>query len=388
MESQDFRASVTHLTAQGFGLVRSDSGLAYFARGVWPGDRGIFRPSADGEREGAYAFADLITLEEASSERRPRAELCPHMGTGPDDCYGCPWLIADEAAQLRQKEHRIRYSIARQGLKLPEIEPIWPSPQAFGYRRRAQFKTDGERIGYAARHGQGIVPIRQCAVLDETLQAKLDFLKSQLPEPAWTPTPPHLWNFIDVDSQQSLGEFKLNRRRPFQQANAAQNIRMQAWVRERLAALGPEAPLLELFAGSGNFTGEALALGLKKIVAVEVALEAVEALSQVYGERLTAERADLYQSWAAQRLAARFPETETLLVNPPREGLRKLAFLPRHLPRLSHILYISCEPQTLAQDCKRLIEAGFTFRTVQPLDQLPQTPHVEVLVHLERKLSG
>lgn len=385
METQDFSARVSHLSAQGLGLVKDSAGQSYLVRGVWPADEGLFRPS--GEHEGPYPLASLIRLDTPAPERRDTSPLCPHMGTGPQQCFGCSWLFASEEAQLRQKEYRVRYSFERMGLRLPPMQPIWPSPTPFAYRRRAQFKTDGQLIGYAAPRGQGIVPIASCPILNEPLQEKLSWLKGQLPNARWEPEPPHLWNYIDIDCDEPSREITLNRRRPFQQANAAQNVRMRAWVREQLAGLGP-SPLLELFAGSGNFTDEAVALALPRILAVEVSATAVAALSARHGQALEARRIDLYKSSAMAELAAAFPEAETLLVNPPRDGLKQLARLPRQLPRLTTILYISCDPITLAADCRNLSKLGFQLELVQPLDQMPQTPHVEVLVRLSRPVAS
>ena len=48
------------------------------------------------------------------------------------------------------------------------------------------------------------------------------------------------------------------------------------------------------------------------------------------------------------------------------------------------LVYVSCDPATLARDCKRLVEGGFTIRSIQPFDLFPQTYHVESIVILEK----
>jgi 23S rRNA (uracil1939-C5)-methyltransferase len=71
-------------------------------------------------------------------------------------------------------------------------------------------------------------------------------------------------------------------------------------------------------------------------------------------------------------------------LNPPRKGLE--AALVETLPRLAprRLLYVSCQPETLARDLHRLNAAGYPTIRVQPFDMLPQTDHVEVLAQLDR----
>jgi 23S rRNA (uracil1939-C5)-methyltransferase len=74
-------------------------------------------------------------------------------------------------------------------------------------------------------------------------------------------------------------------------------------------------------------------------------------------------------------------------VNPPRRGLaeRERAELAALTPRA--VLYLSCNPATLARDLADLVERGFTVERVRPFDMMPQTPHVEVLALIERRPS-
>ena len=71
-------------------------------------------------------------------------------------------------------------------------------------------------------------------------------------------------------------------------------------------------------------------------------------------------------------------------IAPPRAGVdaKALAALVQREPR--QIVYISCDPSTLARDCKRLVDAGYTLREVQPVDMFPQTHHIEAVAHLTR----
>jgi len=373
----EFHATVEHLSSQGFGTIRDDAGRVYFVRATWPGDRGVFRPST--EREGRYQFAELLSLTEPSVQRRPLPVPCAHFGVGPTHCYGCPWIIATETAQEQQKWHRLHYAFERVGLDTSCIKDLWAAPQSFGYRSRAQFKTDGIRVGYAGLQGKAIANIDRCLTLSPIVSQHLKDLQDALPQAQWQPTPPHIWNFLEVDEESRLDQLEICRRRPFQQVNKQQNERMRQWVSDQVSG----HHVLELFAGSGNFTEAMAGDPNRRIDAFEVGEAAVRGLESKMLLNVSARRVDLYDSKA--HAALRTIAADSLFVNPPRAGLMSLTKLPRYLPSLQEIIYVSCDIQSLVTDLQKLTKNGFHLVQVQPVDQMPQTPHLEVLVKLERQ---
>lgn len=370
-----FEAEVTHLSNQGYGVVKGPHRITYFARGTWRGDVGLFQ-STD-ERDGDYQFAELLTLLRSSRERQ--TPPCPHLGPGAAQCFGCPWMTVDYVAQLREKQHRVTYALQRVGLESLPVESIWGSPDLFHYRRRAQFKTDGETLGYSGRQGLCIAPIEACLILTPRMQGHLQRLKARLPEPSWQRGPSHIWNYLDLDEDSDPDDFQINRRRPFQQANAKQNEAMQRWVTEQLTSASRAGPVLELFAGSGNFTEVLVSLGFSQILALEVGAEAIATLQQKKWPGVKAQRMDLYNKQALPDIARLAADTHILLANPPRAGLGALWRLVPRLPALQTVILISCDPQSFANDARKLSEQGFQARCIQPLDQMPHTPHVEVI---------
>jgi 23S rRNA (uracil1939-C5)-methyltransferase len=375
-----FEADVTHLSQQGYGVVRAPDRTTFFVRGAWRGDRGLFQPTQ--LREGDYHFAELIELRAGSPDRQ--AVPCPHLGVGEQQCFGCPWMMIDYDAQLREKQHRVQYALARVGLVDAPVATIWPSPQLLQYRRRAQFKVDGQRLGYAGRQGLTIAAIEQCPILTPPLQGMLSKLRARLPEPLWRPDSAHIWNYIDIDEDCDPDRVILNRRRPFQQANAVQNEAMRAWLRTQLEDHARSSPILELFAGSGNFTEVLVDAGFERIITCEVGADAVTAAQEKQWTAVDAQRVDLYGRHAVKHVATAALDARILIANPPRDGLRAHWRLAQCLPALQSIFIVSCDPVTLAHDVRKLSQTGFRLRTVQPLDQMPHTPHVETLVFMER----
>lgn len=367
----DFFARVEHLSSQGLGTVRDQAGRTYFVRAVWPGDEGIFR--ATEEREDRYQFAELLKLEKPSEERREIP--CPHFGVGEHLCYGCPWILANEDAQAKRKIHRLRYAFERVGLDTTVIQDLWRAPEGFSYRSRAQFKTDGLRLGYAGLKGLAIAEIESCLTLTPRMREKFRQLKAELPQTAWQPEPPHIWNYLDIDEADH--PLVLNKRRPFQQVHQQQNLRMREWVKRETEG----DRILELFSGSGNLT-EVLVREGRTIEAFEVGKEAVEGLEAKHLPGVSAARMDLYKPKALHALKS-FPP-ETLVVNPPRAGLLGLTRLTKFHATVKSIVYVSCDIQTLVSDLQKFRAQGFRLTAVQPVDQMPQTPHLEVLVRLDR----
>ena len=378
----EISGEITDLSERGFGVLRTGERL-WFVPGTWPGDTGVFRPMEvpGGRGGGRYGYAEIIRIDAPSPDRRTPA--CPHHGTGPGQCGGCPWMQGAYASQLRHKEHRVRWALRRVGLDQDLVSPIIPSPQQWGYRSRVQFKTDGRRLGYSDRDGRGISSISRCPVLDDTLQKRLRELQDSLPRPGWAPDGDHDRCFIELDSLVP-GEPVVNQRLAFSQANHLQNRRIRHWLAQQLDSLSREGPVLELFAGSGNLTGVISAAGFPDILAAEVSPRATcdQRRQQLAG--VTPLETDLYRRGAIRTLREAAGPARLLVANPPRAGLKKLTVLGHSLPSLQTILYVSCNPVTLAADLRRLMRSGFLPVIVQPLDQMPHTPHVEILVRLNR----
>jgi len=85
----------------------------------------------------------------------------------------------------------------------------------------------------------------------------------------------------------------------------------------------------------------------------------------------------LYQAGVEQALPALLPHPDAVIVDPPRAGLGRevISALVAHAP--AHLVYVSCDPSTLARDGRLLADAGFAMQNVTPLDLFPQTFHIE-----------
>lgn len=381
-----FRGEITHLSQKGLGVVlHPENGLSCFVAGTWPGDTGEFEITDRPLNNKKYGYARLIRLIRPSPQRE--TPECRFLGFSGNDCSGCPWMIASYSSQLEQKRNRFLYAMRRTGFDLDTLNvgAVQPSPSQLGYRNRFQVKTDGEKLGFVAEGSHHIVPVEDCLVLNDTCRQQLHTLRKHLPDPEWAPAPGHNWNFIDLDDQSPAEPVLLNHKRPFQQGNSAQNQWMKTWLRHQLRQYGNPRKIVELFCGSGNFTEVIAQTGCPEILAYEADPQAIAVLQQKHFPGVIARTADLYHPFIWKTLRKNVKEADTLVLDPPRSGLKTLRDFFEAFSSLETICYISCDLITFARDTQAFSRQGWQFSNIQLIDLFPHTPHVEVMAVLRRE---
>jgi 23S rRNA (uracil1939-C5)-methyltransferase len=164
-------------------------------------------------------------------------------------------------------------------------------------------------------------------------------------------------------------------------------------VQQVLAAVPLDAAVLDLYAGAGLF---ALPLATRgnTVVAVEENRSAVadgEAsmrLSRVPDARCRFIAQPVEVALGAGRtLPAR--DFDVVVLDPPREGCDASVIdrVAAHV-QPARIVYVSCDPESLARDLARLISQGYAIESMQPVDMFPHTPHIETVVILDRADTG
>lgn len=373
-----FEAEVIGLADTGNAVVEHPDGRRVFVPGAWLGERVRVKIR---ELKSQYAIADLVAVLEASPERIDPP--CAFHGFSAHQCGGCAWMFVTYAAQLQAKQERVEQAIQRL-LPGQAVLPIRPAPEPLGYRARAQLKTDGRELGFVANAQRQLVAVDDCLVLSEHNRATLYALRRQLPNAVWEPKKKQDWTTLDIDESVSAGGVSINKRLPFQQANRSQNDVMRAWLQEHLTGLPRRLPVLELFAGSGNFTEVIAAAGFTDITAVEAVAEAIVALTARTLPGVEAQTCDLFDETAFTALIQRQRAAEVLVLDPPRDGLKCRTALFERRSRLREVFYISCDLATFCRDLRDFLAAGYHLEELQPVDLFPQTPHVELLAHLRR----
>ena len=171
----------------------------------------------------------------------------------------------------------------------------------------------------------------------------------------------------------------------FYQVNRAQTERLYAKARE-YAALNGECSLLDLYCGTGTI-GLSMASACRELIGVEIIPQAVENAREnarrngVTNARFICGDA----SAAALTLKEEGTAPDVIIVDPPRKGLTPelIATIADMDP--SRVVYVSCDPATLARDLKLFAELGYITQELTPVDMFPRTSHVETVVLLRRK---
>ncbi len=169
----------------------------------------------------------------------------------------------------------------------------------------------------------------------------------------------------------------------FFQPNAPGAARLR---QEALSALdaGAHESILELYCGVGFFTLPVARRALQ-VTGLDVSREAVAAA------RDNAARAGLGNTrFLCRDVEESLPDLlretgpDALLLDPPRAGLPQAAARSIAAAQVARVVYVSCDPATLARDIRLLGEGGLKLRSVTPLDLFPQTHHLECVARLER----
>lgn len=373
-----FSGTIKDLSSEGLGVVSHPDGMTFFVSGAWPGDAGEFTITKKEKRYGFAVWKKQATFSPARVENP-----CAHLGFEDGKCGGCPWIFINYEEQLEYKNKLLSVLFKKQQIEITP-EKIHPSEKQLGFRNRAQFKTDGRQVGYISPKSRVLAPVKDCVVLTEPARDILKYINSQLPKKEWTPEGRYQWNYIDVDDEMKLEDIRLNSRRPFRQANRTANTFMRDWTKKQIENYSPVERVLELFCGSGNFT-EVLSEHFEWVTAVELPGEATHALKQknLSGVRIVEQDINAKILWP--ELLKNSLNTKILFLDPPREGFPDLALFVSKLPDLEKILYVSCDPQSFAMNVKPLLATGWCLQRVQPVDQFPHTPHVELMAVLVRE---
>ena len=171
----------------------------------------------------------------------------------------------------------------------------------------------------------------------------------------------------------------------FWQVNRAQAERLYSKAREYANLSGDEI-LLDLYCGTGTI-GLSMAGGCKELIGVEIVEDAVRdaennaAVNSICNARFMC--ADAPE--AAARLESEGVRPDVVVLDPPRKGCGEE--LVRTIGKMApkRVVYVSCDPATLARDLKTFAEIGYETKEVTPVDMFPRTAHVETVVRISRQ---
>jgi len=387
--------TVEKLVGGGEGIVRVD-GKAVFVPFVIPGERVRIRPT------GARRPPRAEPVEVVEPSPRRVEPPCPLFGR----CGGCRLQHVRYDAQLGYKREIIAETIRRIAKLAPEVGPVAPSPREYNYRSRIRLHVRRGKAGFFGRNKERFYPVDHCHLADERINELLPEVARLAEERR--PRSIEL-TLADGDEPVAVARFASGRKtfqwknagggkktrkwaeepgwKPvFEQVNRGQNENLKKMVSELVETAGP-ARVVELYAGAGNLT-EAVIPHCGSITAVDSNAEAVRSARLKFGD-IPGGGVKAVRRTAADFLERAKKEKATpdlVLLDPPRGGAKEavpgmIALNPRR------IIYVSCDPATLARDLGLLCGGGYAVRSVLPLDMFPQTAHIESVTLLEKVRS-
>jgi len=386
-----------------------------------PGDKVLARIVESKER---YAIGEVVRLIGSSSARQ--IPPCPYVG----QCGGCPWQQIRYDAQLKAKQQSVEDALRRIGkLEGFELRSIIPSPQEYHYRRRIRLQCNQQKkLGFFRAFSHDLVAIDSCLIADKRLNDIVEPLRrwtEELISPLEyveivTGDEPDQIVIVGKVAGEPVSRDHSTCERFLEHATGASGLVLhnhnwrKIWGQTAISilvenglSLNLEADVftqvnrdgnqkilselltagafkkndrvLELYCGAGNFTLP-IARRVREVVAVEDSRLSIDC-----GKRSAQLNEISNIHWlrssvpvAVQQLNTRRERFSKIILDPPRIGAKGI---DQNLAsfRAEKILYVACNPATLARDLAALAQHGYKLAFVQPIDLFPHTFHVETL---------
>jgi 23S rRNA (uracil1939-C5)-methyltransferase len=343
--------------------------IAFGGKGVArESGKAVFVPyTIEGERISASIVREKKNFAEAAlhevlepSPHRVTPE-CPYFGR----CGGCAYQHIDYEHQLELKTRQVEQTLRRIGhLSEIPLRPMVSSPQSYSYRNRITVHCEDGVVGFYRHDQHRLIDIELCPISMSEVNAALQKLRASHPR----------------DGHYTLRAH--DRERIFSQTNDAVALRLLEHVRALVSERG--TLLVDAYCGAGFFAKRLLEK-FECVLGIDWDVHAISAAnaSATAKEKYLAGDIDEFLRATLQNADA---NSTTVIVDPPAVGLSPE--VRRALVQFStaQLIYVSCNPPTLARDLAELRER-FTIESVTPFDMFPQTAEIEVAVKLTARSS-
>lgn len=390
----------------GHGVARIDGQVCFVAHAL-PGD--TVRIALERAAKGVL-WARIAELIEPSPHRE--TPPCEVFGA----CGGCSWLHFAYDAQLASKRRIVQDCLQR--IARIDIAPDIAANPALrrGYRTRAELHGDGESWGFYARGSRDVVDIASCPLCHPRLNAALAQLRTVRAQTGVeiTVNPEGDDVLVWVREPSRPGRTRAGRRPRRAPRDAARRLVRNAFPQAQ--GLGDDAPraafsfdgvpvvngafsqgslllnrllrdvvgamlgdarnVLDLYCGSGNLSLRLADEG-RRVLGLDHNGAAVAAAA--------ATGKGTYEAGSESDFAEALADAtwDAVILDPPRQGAKAiapaLAAAPAH-----RVVYVSCDPATLARDARALIAEGWRPAACTVIDLFPDTPHVETAIRFDR----
>ncbi len=413
---------IQSIALQGDGESALDNGTRVFVPFTLPGD--IVRVQPTHRRGDGFA----ATVVEKLSGADHASPICNVFGV----CGGCQMQHVPTDVYIAWKTDVVSKALSRRGIDT-EVSPLVQAPT--NSRRRATFRAvctvDDVVFGFNAPYTERVVPISSCPLLtpklDSLIPALVDLLRDIMtPNQHLDVAVTVIQGNVDIvfkgadelplaareaiavfartfdiarisatDSDDEIEPLIVNKdvfvafddcrismpALSFLQPSDEGETLIRDIV---LSAIPSASRVADLYAGLGTFS-VLIALAGHHVDAIDAAAPQTDALSHAAaqssaGGRLRAMVRDLHKD---PLTVAELNVYDAVIFDPPRSGARTQAAMLADSD-VSRVVAVSCNPSTLARDLRLLIDGGYRLKALTPIDQFPQTYHVEAVAVLER----
>ncbi|NPA53213.1 MAG: 23S rRNA (uracil(1939)-C(5))-methyltransferase RlmD [Aquificae bacterium] len=352
-------------------------------------------------------------------------------------CGGCDYQHIPYEKQLQIKKDILKETLQRIGkIENPHIEKVIPSQEPFYYRNRTQIKIKGERVGFYKKESKEIINIDYCYLLKEDLNHVLQGTREILPYLTFQPVEVHAYS---SNQDELLVKFVYPRRikrfplglkhlRSF----LSENIKGVGIYRgkpdgttERLFTIGnifayekvqditfrvsidsffqvnrfqvenlinevveefkekKYKNVIDFYCGVGTLTLP-VARYVENIVGIESNPYAVQDAN--HNRKLNNIKNTKFYRMESKEGVKLIDQLnpDAVILDPPRTGLSKQIIDKINISSIEKVVYVSCNPSTLARDINLFTEAGFEVKKIKMIDMFPQTYHIESITVLEK----
>jgi len=377
----EMKLSIENISSEGHGVARHD-GLVIFVEGALPGDvvtAEVFKSKK------SFANARVNEIIEPSPHRV--SPPCAVAGV----CGGCQLQHCDYSAQLNFKRQIVVSALERiGGIKNPPVAEVIGMENPWNYRNKGRFFAKNGHIGMYERNSRKFVKTPSCLIAHQNIIDAVAALQGNVQDGEVMVRASFFEDEIIVTHngklisstgkiKERIGDitYQLSAKSFFQvnpvQTQILYNIALQ------MAKLDGAQAIMDAHVGCGGVMLQAAKLA-KSVVGVDIEPSAVKD-AQFNAKLNGIDNAEFICGPCENvipELLTKGYKPDIIFLDPPRKGCEQTlleAIVANEIPR---VIYISCDPATLARDVKYLTQEGYALEAVQPVDMFPMTSKIEL----------